>query len=148
MLNGTIPLPTQFKRNGYKTLAAGKIFHKGTSDVKGYDYWHEARPKYKWPPRLAGRGHGYQGAAGGHFHPFPPDGGAIYQKYKKGVGGQSLCWGALEADDMPPAGMPDEQQLHGESPPLKAAEYSIGPRASRRCREADGAPFLCAFQGL
>ena len=47
--------------------------------------------------------------AGGHFHPFPRDGGAIYQKYQEGVSGQSLCWGALEADDMPPEGMPDEQ---------------------------------------
>ena len=37
-LNGTIPLPTHFKNNGYQTLAAGKIFHKGTSDVAGYDY--------------------------------------------------------------------------------------------------------------
>ena len=33
--------------------------------------------------------------------PFPRDGGAIYQKYQEGVGGQSLCWGALEEDDMP-----------------------------------------------
>jgi hypothetical protein len=79
-LNGTIPLPTHFKRNGYTTLAAGKIFHKGTSDVVGYDYWTEARPRYKWPAELAARGHGYQGNSGEHFHPFPPDGGAIYQK--------------------------------------------------------------------
>ena len=108
-LNGTIPLPTHFKNHGYKTLACGKIFHKGTSDVSGYDYWTEARPKYKWPSQLAARGHGYQGRSGGHFHPFPPDGGAIYQKYQSGVNGQSLCWGALDHDDMPPEGMPDEQ---------------------------------------
>ena len=108
-LGETVPMPTHFKRNGYKTLAAGKIFHKGTSDVKGYDYWDEERPKYKWPAELAARGHGYQSEKGGHFHPFPPDGGAIYQKYQKGVDGQSLCWGALEAADMPPEGMPDEQ---------------------------------------
>ena len=108
-LGETVPMPTHFKRNGYKTLAAGKIFHKGTSDVKGYDYWDEERPKYKWPAELAARGHGYQGKAGGHFHPFPADGGAIYQKYQRGVDGQSLCWGALEAADMPAEGMPDEQ---------------------------------------
>ena len=108
-LGETVPLPTHFKRNGYKTMAAGKIFHKGTSDVEGYDYWTEARPKYQWPKELAARGHGYQGRSGGHFHPFPPDGGAIYQKYQEGVSGQSLCWGALEKDDMPPEGMPDEQ---------------------------------------
>ena len=108
-LGATVPMPTHFKSNGYKTMAAGKIFHKGTSDVKGYDYWDETRPKYKWPKDLAARGHGYQGDSGGHFHPFPPDGGAIYQKYKKGISGQSLCWGALEKDDMPPEGMPDVQ---------------------------------------
>jgi iduronate 2-sulfatase len=108
-LNGTIPLPTHFKHNGYKTLAAGKVFHKGTSDIKGYDYWTETRPKYQWPKALAARGHGYQGKSGGHFHPFPPDGGAIYQKYQKGVSGQSLCWGALDKADMPPEGMPDVQ---------------------------------------
>lgn len=109
ILGDTVPLPTHFKRSGYKTMAAGKIFHRGTSDVDGYDYWDEARPKYKWPKWLAERGHGYQGRSGGHFHPFPPDGGAIYQKYQEGVSGQSLCWGALEDDDMPPEGMPDEQ---------------------------------------
>lgn len=108
-LGETIPMPTHFKRNGYKTLAAGKIFHKGTSDVKDYDYWNKVRPRYKWPAHLAARGHGYQSARGGHFHPFPPDGGAIYQKYQKGVSGQSLCWGALEAGDMPSEGMPDVQ---------------------------------------
>ena len=37
-------------------------------------------------------------------------GGAIYQKYRKGVSGQSLCWGALEKADIPPEGMPDEQE--------------------------------------
>ena len=108
-LGATVPMPTHFKRSGYKTLAAGKIFHKGTSDVKGYEYWDEERPKYKWPQQLAARGHGYQGDGGGHFHPFPPDGGAIYRKYQKGIGGQSLCWGALEKSDIPPEGMPDEQ---------------------------------------
>jgi arylsulfatase A-like enzyme len=109
ILGETVPLPTHFKHNGYKTMAAGKIFHKGTSDISGYDYWTEARPKYKWPEALYARGHGYQGKRGGHFHPFPPDGGAIYQKYQEGVDGQSLCWGALEKADMPPEGMPDVQ---------------------------------------
>ncbi|MDB4459054.1 sulfatase-like hydrolase/transferase [bacterium] len=109
ILGETVPLPTHFKHNGYKTMAAGKVFHKGTSDISGYDYWTEARPKYRWPKELAAHGHGYQGNSGGHFHPFPPDGGAIYQKYQEGVSGQSLCWGALEKQDMPPEGMPDVQ---------------------------------------
>ena len=109
ILGDTVPLPTHFKQNGYKTMAAGKIFHKGTTDVVGFDYWTESRPKFQWPKRIAERGHGYQGKNGGHFHPFPRDGGAIYQRYQNGVSGQSLCWGALEQDDIPAEGMPDEQ---------------------------------------
>jgi arylsulfatase A-like enzyme len=109
VLGETVPMPTHFKRNGYKTMAAGKIFHKGTSDVQGYEYWDEERPKFEWPQWLADRGHGYSGKTGGHFYPFPRDGGAIYQHYKEGVKGQSLCWGALEKADIPAEGMPDEQ---------------------------------------
>ena len=30
VLGETIPLPTHFKHNGYKTMAAGKVFHKRT----------------------------------------------------------------------------------------------------------------------
>ena len=108
-LGETVPMPTHLRRNGYKTLAAGKVFHAGTSDIKDYEYWDEERPRYKWPAELAARGHGYQSDKGGHFHPFPPDGGAIYQMYQKPVDGHSLCWGALEAADMPPEGMPDVQ---------------------------------------
>ena len=36
ILGQTIPLPTHFKQSGYRTMAAGKVFHKGVSDVKGY----------------------------------------------------------------------------------------------------------------
>ncbi len=108
-LGKTVPLPAHFRDHGYKTMAAGKVFHKGTSDVRDYTYWDEARPKFTWPQHLAARGHGYQGKGGGHFYPFPRDGGAIYKLYQDGVDGQSLCWGALDAADMPPEGMPDQQ---------------------------------------
>ena len=50
-LGQTVPMPTHFKRNGYRTMAAGKVFHKGTSDVDGYEYWDEARPRYRWPAK-------------------------------------------------------------------------------------------------
>lgn len=106
VLGETIPMPTHFKRNGYKTMAAGKIFHKGTSDAKDYEFWDQTRPRFKWPKKFIERGHGYGGK---HFYPFPRDGGAIYQMHQKGVDGQSLCWGALKKDDIPDQGMPDEQ---------------------------------------
>lgn len=108
-LDGTVPLPTHFKQHGYKTMAAGKVFHKGTSDISGYDYWDEVRSPFQWPAHLVARGHGYQGSDGGHFYPFPADGGAIYQLFQSGVKGQSLCEGPLEAADIPDEGMPDEQ---------------------------------------
>lgn len=108
-LGKTVPMPAHFRNHGYKTMAAGKVFHKGTTDVRGYAYWDEARPKYQWPEHLISRGHGYQGKSGGHFYPFPKDGGAIYQRYQKGVDGQSLCWGALDPSDIPTEGMPDQQ---------------------------------------
>ena len=106
VLGETIPMPTHFKRNGYKTMAAGKVFHKGTSDAKDYEFWDEVRPRFKWPKEFIARGHGYGGK---HFYPFPRDGGAIYQLHQEGVSGQSLCWGALEKEDIPAEGMPDEQ---------------------------------------
>lgn len=108
-LGDILPMPKHFRDHGYKTMAAGKVFHKGTSDIKGYKYWDDERPKFRWPKALAARGHGYQGDSGGHFYPFPKDGGAIFQLHQKGVSGQSLCWGALEEADMPIEGMPDEQ---------------------------------------
>lgn len=106
ILGETVPMPTHFKQNGYKTMAAGKVFHRGTSDLKDYDFWDETRPRFKWPDQLIARGHGYKGR---HFYPFPRDGGGIYQLHQKGVDGQSLCWGALEKEDIPAEGMPDEQ---------------------------------------
>ena len=106
VLGETIPMPTHFKRNGYKTMAAGKVFHKGTSDAKDYEFWDEVRPRFKWPKKFIARGHGYKGR---HFYPFPRDGGGIYQLHQEGVDGQSLCWGMLEKEDIPAEGMPDEQ---------------------------------------
>ncbi|MHC4996773.1 MAG: sulfatase-like hydrolase/transferase, partial [Planctomycetota bacterium] len=108
-LGATVPLPAHFQASGYRTMAAGKIFHKGVNDVSSYPMWDETRPKHKWSERLAARGHGYSGDKGGHFYPFPADGGAVWQKYRKDISGQSLCWGALEKDDIPAEGMPDEQ---------------------------------------
>lgn len=128
-LGKTVPMPTHFRENGYKTMAAGKVFHKGTSDVPGYKYWDEARPKYEWPENLIVRGHGYQGKRGGHFYPFPKDGGAIYKRYGKGVDGQSLCWGALDHSDIPAEGMPDEQ---------------VATWAAERLQKAHEKPFFMA----
>ncbi len=103
------PLPLQFRQNGYTTLGGGKIYHKGVADFAEEQLWDTARAKIVWSDRLKDRGHGYGGM---HFYPFPRDGGHVYQLFQEGVSGQSLCWGALDAGDMPDGLMPDEHLAH------------------------------------
>ena len=100
VLDGRVPLPNHFKNNGYVTLAAGKIFHKGLQDFE-YPYWDITRP-----PEYGFRKDAYNKSK---FAPYPPDGGRFNQIYPGKVSGKSLCWGALEKSEMPPNGMPDEQ---------------------------------------
>ena len=99
-LAGRAPLPSHFKNNGYVTLAAGKVFHKGVQDFD-YPYWDITRK--------SNYGFGKDAPNKSHFAPYPPDGGRFNQIYPKKVSGKSLCWGALEDSEMPAKGMPDEQ---------------------------------------
>ncbi|QDU91438.1 Choline-sulfatase [Pirellulimonas nuda] len=100
VLAGRLPMPTFFRKHGYTTLAAGKIFHKGVQDFD-YPYWDTTRsPKY---------GFVNEAHAKGKFGPGPKDGGAIRLKHGHSVSGDSLSWEALEEDAIPPKGMPDEQ---------------------------------------
>jgi len=101
-------LPQYFKDNGYKTLAVGKIFHSGVSDYKDRtdDFWDETAPDYKVPKDLKDRGDGYGGTK---FYPFPKDHSQIITHYGQDFNsGQSLCYGALEREDMPGGKMFDE----------------------------------------
>ncbi|MGY8718677.1 MAG: sulfatase-like hydrolase/transferase, partial [Verrucomicrobiia bacterium] len=69
-------LPQYFKDNGYKTLAAGKVFHSGVSDYKERtdDFWDATAPDYKISKELRARGSGYGGTK---FSPFPHEGSQI-----------------------------------------------------------------------
>lgn len=101
-------LPQYFKDNGYKTMAVGKIFHQGVSDYKTRitDFWDEVAPDYKVPKDLKDRGDGYGGTK---FYPFPREGSQIVTHYGKDfASGHSLCYGALEREDMPGGKMFDE----------------------------------------
>ena len=101
-------LPQYFKDNGYKTLAAGKIFHSGVSDYKERtdDFWDETASDYKVPKELKARGEGYGGSK---FYPFPKEGSQIIDRYGADFDdGNSLCWGALDREDMPDGKMFDE----------------------------------------
>jgi len=101
-------LPQYFKDNGYKTMAVGKIFHNGVSDYKDRtdDFWDEIAPDYKVPKDLKDRGDGYGGTK---FYPFPKNGSQIVNHYGKDYDdGNSLCYGALDREDMPEGKMFDE----------------------------------------
>jgi iduronate 2-sulfatase len=101
-------LPQYFKDNGYKTMAVGKIFHSGVSDYKDKtsEFWDKVAPDYKVPKDLKDRGDGYGGSK---FYPFPKDGSQIVNHYGKDYNsGHSLCWGALDREDMPEGKMFDE----------------------------------------
>ena len=101
-------LPQYFKDNGYKTMAVGKIFHSGVSDYKERTsaFWDETGEEYKVPKELKARGEGYGGTK---FYPFPREGSQIIDRYGPDFDdGNSLCWGALEREDMPDGKMFDE----------------------------------------
>ena len=101
-------LPQYFKDNGYKTMAVGKVFHSGVSDYKDRtaDFWDEIAPDYKVPKDLKDRGDGY---GGNHFYPFPKEGSQIVNHYGEELAdGHSLCYGALDREDMPGGKMFDE----------------------------------------
>lgn len=101
-------LPQYFKDHGYKTMAVGKIFHQGVSDYKERtdDFWDEVAPDYKVPKDLKDLGDGYGGTK---FFPFPKEGSQIVNHYGADFAdGHSLCYGALDREDMPGGKMFDE----------------------------------------
>lgn len=111
ILKNTPTLPEHFKNNGYKTMAGGKVFHSGTSDYRP-EQWHQTLPYYEISNEyLLARGYGYgrNGKKDHKYYPFPKDGGQIVQTMGPDTRGKSLCWGALEREDIPHGGvMPDE----------------------------------------
>ncbi|AXY02463.1 DUF229 domain-containing protein [Vibrio alfacsensis] len=112
VLGKTPTLPQHFKANGYTTLACGKIFHHGTSDYRAELQWDLVQAPYeiKNPEfLLRGFGYGQYGVNDHKYYPFPEDGGQIVTTFGPNVAGKSMCWGALDADDIPMGGkMPDE----------------------------------------
>jgi len=108
VMQGHKMLPQYFKDNGYKTLAVGKIFHQGVTDYKDRTgaFWDETAPDYEVPKDLKDRGDGYGGTK---FYPFPKEGSQIVKHYGEDFAkGHSLCWGALDRQDIPGGKMFDE----------------------------------------
>ena len=103
-----VMMPQYFKENGYQTLAVGKIFHSGVSDYKDRtdDFWDVTGPRYSVRGDLRKRGDGYKGTK---FYPFPKGGAHMSRHYgKEYEDGNSLCYGALDREDMPDGKMYDE----------------------------------------
>ena len=108
VMKGHTMLPQYFKDHGYKTMTVGKIYHRGASDYpdRTEDFWDEIAPEYDVPEEFRERGDGYGGIK---FYPFPRDRSQIVTHYGEDFNsGHSLCWGALEREDMPGGKMYDE----------------------------------------
>jgi arylsulfatase A-like enzyme len=104
-------MPQYFKDNGYRTLAAGKIFHNGVSDYPEMTdlFWDDYAPHW-WdsiPPDIKRNGFGYGGRM---FYPFPEGGGQLIRYYGPSYNkGHSLCGGPVKRNDMPGGKMYDER---------------------------------------
>ena len=110
VMAGKKMLPELFRDNGYKTFAAGKVFHTGTNDFDELEgkLWDDELPKYKATLREIDyqRGEGYGGYK---FYPFPKEGSQLNRFYgDKLGGGHSLSGGPLDEEDMPNGNMFDE----------------------------------------
>ncbi len=119
VMKDNLMLPEYFRRNGYKTMGVGKVFHNGLSDFgmeKKKDFWTEAGPTFwkEMEPHIKEAGFGYRGWM---FYPFPKDGGQLVQSYGEDVINNeyresnrfySLCGGPLDKEDIPKGGMYDE----------------------------------------
>lgn len=100
VLGDRLPMPTFFRKHGYRTLAAGKIFHHGVEDFD-YPYWDvQRKADYGFPS---------DAIAKSHFAPYAQGRGAIALKHGGRVRGDTLSWEALEDHRIPADGMPDEQ---------------------------------------
>lgn len=110
-MKGNLMLPQYFRINGYKTMAAGKIFHNGVSDYPDltYMFWDEYAPSW-WdsiPVDIKRNGYGY---GGNMFYPFPEGGGQLIRHFGPSYNkGHSLCGGPLAEEDIPQGEMYDER---------------------------------------
>jgi iduronate 2-sulfatase len=106
-------LPAYFRKNGYHTMACGKIEGHACwaieDDFESQKLWNERKPRaYTLTEKLINDGNRY-GAP--DFYPFPM-GGSGTVKYNKEHGtnfpGFSLCAGPIDREYLPKGKMPDE----------------------------------------
>jgi arylsulfatase A-like enzyme len=110
VMQDRVMLPAYFKKNGYHTCCAGKIFHSGATDYPFLlnELWDDVLPSYESQVtgKFLERGGGYGGLV---FYPFPKAGSQLKNHYGKELGGgHSLCGGPLDPEDIPGGKMYDE----------------------------------------
>lgn len=96
-------LPEHFKRNGYVTMTAGKIFHAGATDYpeKIDDFWDDVHAGVSVDEGEARR-HVYYG-------PAPKGGSQLRNRWGAALKrGADLCGGPLDPEDIPGGRMADE----------------------------------------
>ena len=109
MWNEVINLPAYFRKNGYYTMASGKIerhaCHKIDKKYPHQKMWNERMSRdFRMNERVLKDGGGYGGV---DFYPFPMGGSPIRHHNAK-YRGHSLCAGPLDRDYIPGGKMPDE----------------------------------------
>lgn len=102
-------LPANFRKNGYYTMASGKIEGKACTKIEkefaNQKMWDERMSRnFAMNERVLKDGGGYGGV---DFYPFPKGGSGI-KNYNAKYKGHSLCAGPLDRADMPDGKMPDE----------------------------------------
>lgn len=106
-ISEAVHLSEWLKRNGYYTMAAGKIYHTGIADIRQDTLWHEYITLDDWhwekPAYFAEYGVNYDK----RFQPFPAKGGRILSELgiKEGF---SLCGGPAPVEELPDGKMHDE----------------------------------------
>lgn len=106
-ISTTPHLSEWMKTNGYYTMAAGKIYHRGISDIKEDLLWNESISVDDWnwekPDYFEQMGVNYDK----RFQPFPENGGRILSEL--GIkSGFSLTGGPAPAEELPLGKMHDE----------------------------------------
>lgn len=105
-ISSALHLPELLRKNGYKTMAAGKIYHTGVSDIRIDSLWDEyiSLDAWQWkkPDYFNELGVNYDK----RFQPFPARGGRILDEL--GIkSGFSLCGGPAPEEELPDGKMHD-----------------------------------------
>lgn len=106
-ISGAVHLSEWLKRNGYYTMAAGKVYHSGIADIRQDSLWHEYITLDDWHWEKPAYFSDLEVNYDKRFQPFPAKGGRILAEL--GIkSGFSLCGGPAPVEELPDGKMHDE----------------------------------------